>query len=72
MCDENVKSLYNNLMKVLCHFKMSVKSTELLNVALTMLEMNNVHMLVWGSTRMSGFLDATDAVNSLYHLWTLW
>ena len=37
---------------------MSPKSTELLNNALNVLEQNDMHMLVWGGTRMAGFLDA--------------
>ena len=44
MCHENIKQLYNALLKVLKHFSQSPKSTELLNSALTILEMNNVHM----------------------------
>ena len=65
MCDENVKSLYNNLVKVLGHYSMSCKSTELLNNSLTALEMNNIHMLVWGGTRMSGFLDGCAKCSSV-------
>ena len=57
MCDDNIKKLYNALLKVLKHFSKSPKSTELLNDALTLLELNNVHMLVWAGTRMYGFLD---------------
>ena len=37
---------------------MSPKSTELLNNALDVLEQNDIHMLVWGGTKMAGFLDA--------------
>ena len=58
MCDINAKALYDNLKALLGHFSQSTKSTSLLNKALDMLEMNNVHTLNWGSTRMSGFMDA--------------
>lgn len=58
MADVNVTELYENLRKVLRHFSQSPKSTELLNAALAILEQNDIHMLVWGGTRMSGFLDA--------------
>ena len=34
------------------------KSSEMLTNALDLLEMNDVHLLNWGSTRMAGFLDA--------------
>ena len=37
---------------------MSPKSTELLNNAISAMEMNDIHLLNWGSTRMAGFLDA--------------
>ena len=58
MADQNVTDLFENLRKVLLHFAQSPKSTELLNAALAILEQNDIHMLVWGGTRMSGFLDA--------------
>ena len=58
LCDDNAKSLYNNLKALLKHFSMSNKSSELINNALSALEMNNIHILNWGSTRMAGFLDA--------------
>ena len=37
---------------------MSPKSTELLNNAISAMEMNDIHLLNWGSSRMAGFLDA--------------
>ena len=46
ICDENVKRLYNSLIKVLKHFSKSPKSTEMLNRVLSVLEFNNVHVLV--------------------------
>ena len=57
MFDENVKKWYNSLIKVLRYFSKSPKSTEMVNRALSALELNNVHMLVWGGTRMGEFLD---------------
>ena len=36
---------------------MSPKSTELLNNALNVFKQNDIHMLVRGGARMSGFLD---------------
>lgn len=37
---------------------MSPRSSEFLNQALENLEMNDVHQLKWGSTRMASFLNA--------------
>ena len=45
-------------MKVLKHFSKSSKSSELLTEALDALELNQVHLMNWGGTRMAGFLDA--------------
>ena len=56
--DPDAALLYNSLRKILKHFSMSPKSTELLNNALNSLEQNGIHMLVWGGTRMAAFLDA--------------
>ena len=58
MCNDDAKALYENLRALLKHFSMSNKSTDLLNKALDTLEMNNIHILNWGSTRMAGFLNA--------------
>ena len=58
MCDTNAKALYENLRALLKHFSSSPKSTDALNEALSALEMNNIQVLNWGSTRMSGFMDA--------------
>ena len=37
---------------------MTPKSSELLTYALAAMEMHDVHLLNWGSTRMVGLLDA--------------
>ena len=58
MCDTNAKALYENLRALLKHFSSSPKSTDALNEALSVLEMNNIQVLNWGSTRMSGLMDA--------------
>ena len=58
MCNDDAKALYENLRKLLKHFSQSPKSTDLLNKAPHALEMNNTHLLNWGSTRMAGFIDA--------------
>ena len=55
---QDAVNLYDNLRALLKHFVCSAKSTELFNEACDVLEMNNVHILNWGSTRMAGFLDA--------------
>ena len=65
MSDPDASTLYNALRKVLKHFSLSAKSTELLNRALDALEQNNVHMLVWGGTRMAGFLDGCKQSSSI-------
>ena len=58
MCQLDVQVLYENLRKVLKHFSKSSKSSELLTEALDALELNQVHLMNWGGTRMAGFLDA--------------
>ena len=62
---EDAKKLYENLKAILRHFTMSPKSRKLLNNAPDALEMNNVHILNWGSTRMAGFLDACIQASSI-------
>ena len=57
-CQVDAKNLYENLRKLLKHFSMTPKSSELLSNALAAMEMHDVHLLNWGSTRMAGFLDA--------------
>ena len=47
------------------HFSQSPKSSEMLNNVLSALELNNVHMLVWGGTRMSWFLDACKQTSNI-------
>ena len=58
MSQIDAKRLYNNLKALLKHFSQSPKSSEMLYEALNMLEMNDIHLLNWGSTLMVGFLDA--------------
>ena len=65
MSDPDATALYNSLRTILKHFSKSAKSTELLNNALDALEQNNVHMLVWGGTRMAGFLDGCKQSSSI-------
>ena len=48
---------YNCLRKIVKHFSMSPKSTQLLKNALNSFEQNNIHVLVWGGTRMAGFFE---------------
>ena len=57
-CNENAKALYETLRTLLKHFSINNKSSELLINVLTAMEMNNIHNLDWGSTRMARFLDA--------------
>ena len=54
-----LSTLAKNLRSVLCHFASSPKSSEMLNSALTALQMHEVHQLTWGSTRMCGFIYAS-------------
>ena len=65
MSQPDAKALYESLRSVLKHFSMSPKSSEFLNQALENLEMNDVHLLNWGSTRMAGFLDACIRASSI-------
>lgn len=55
---ESAKNLYDNLHSILRHFDMSPKSTKLLKNTLDALEISNIHIWNWGSTRMAGFMDA--------------
>ena len=65
MSDPDAVLVYTALRKILKHFSLSAKSTELLNRALDALEQNNVHMLVWRGTRMAGFLDGCKQFSSI-------
>ena len=55
MSQIDAKRLYNNLKALLKHFSQSPKSSEMLYEALNMLEMNDIHLLNWGSTLMMVF-----------------
>ena len=50
MNDPEAVRVYTALRKILKHFSLSAKSTELLNKALDTLEQHNIHMLVWLQT----------------------
>lgn len=65
MCNQDVVDLYDNLKKLLGHFSQSPRSTEFLNEALNALNQYDVHMLVWGNTRMSGFLDGCSQASGI-------
>ena len=41
------------------------KSTELLNNALSTTEINDIHLLNWGSNRMAGFLNACNEASKI-------
>ena len=58
MTQADAKALYENLRSLLKHFAKSPKSSEMLTTSLNLLEMHDVHLLNWGSTRIAGFLDA--------------
>ena len=57
-CQLDAKNLYENLRKLLKHFSMTPKSSDLLSNASTAMDMHDAHLLNWGSTSMAGFLDA--------------
>ena len=57
-CQIDAKPIYENLRNILKHYANSPRSSKLPNNALKILDMNNIHLLNWGSTRMAGFLDA--------------
>ena len=65
MSDPDAVLLYTALRKILKHFSLSAKSTELLNNALDALEQHDVHMLVRGGTRMAGFLDGCNQASGI-------
>ena len=58
MSQADAKALYENLRPLLKHFAKSLKSSEMLTTSPNLLEMHDVHLRNWGSTRMAGFLDA--------------
>ena len=64
MNDPDAATLYSSLRKILKHFSKSHKSIKLLNNALNVLEQKNIHMLVWGGTRMADFLDECKQLSS--------
>ena len=55
LCHPDAVSLYDNLRVLLKHFNHSCKNSDLLSTAIDNLEMHNVHLLNWGSTRMVWF-----------------
>ena len=65
MCKEDAKSLYKFLGKLLKHFSKSPKSSKLLHQALKALEMNDIHLLNWASTRTARFLDVCIKASSI-------
>ena len=68
MCQSDAQALYENLRKVLQHFSKSPKSSELLTEALDALELNQIHLMNWGGTRMAGFLDACQKASNIIPL----
>ena len=54
----DVKAIYEKLCSILKHLTNSPRSSKLLNNALKILDMNNIHLFNWGSTKKAGFLDA--------------
>ena len=62
---EDAKNLHDNLHSILRHFAMSPKSTQLLNNTLDALEMSNILILNWESTRMVGFMDACSRASQI-------
>ena len=61
----DAKSIYENCRCILKHFAKSPKSSKLLNNALNILDINKIHLLNWGSTRIAGFLDAFVLVSKI-------
>ena len=57
MSQADAKALYENLRSLLKHFAKSPKSSEMYTTSLNLLEMHDVYLLNWGSTRMAGFRD---------------
>ena len=57
MSQTDARVLYENLRALLKHFGNSPKSSEMLIKSLHLLEMHDIHLLNWGSTRWAGFLD---------------
>ena len=64
-CVEEVKEFVQNFRVILRHFKLSGKSTSLLNNALDLLEMKEVHMMTFCPTRMSYILSSAKQVLEL-------
>ena len=54
---QDAVELYENPRALIKHFTYITKSMDILNEICAILEINNVHILNWGSTRMGGFLD---------------
>ena len=71
MSDPDAVIIYNALRIVLKHFSMSAKSTELLNTALDALELNNIHMLMWGVHEwQDSWMRVDNPLAFLFHFWT--
>ena len=63
MSVEQVKTLYGCFKTVVKHFATSCKSKELLDEAIKMHELKEIHLLSWCSTRMTHFLTACVSFN---------
>ena len=57
MSQADAKTLHENLRSLLKHFAKSPKSSEMFTTSLNLVEMHDVYLLNWGSTRMAGFRD---------------
>ena len=69
---QDAKNLYENHRKLVKHFAMSPKNTELLNNALYAMEMNDIHLLNWGLQGWLAFyMLLCTHQKSLYYSWTL-
>ena len=58
MCNDDLKTLYENLSKLLKHFAFSVKSTDALRQVQHAMGIRSVHIMNYNSARMNGFIDA--------------
>ena len=58
MNEAEITMLYECLRTVVKHFKSSIKSKELLDEAMEILELQSLHLISWYLTRMGHFLKA--------------
>ena len=65
MCVQEATTLYTTLRTITEYFEASVKNKEILDASMQILDMNALHLISWGQTRMGHFLKACYIFNKM-------